>query len=295
MSIPAFVRDEKTGMVSLNELKKYVTPWQLVPQNLGNLTGILAVPALQVRNIVLTPDQNGPFEGMYLTCDVYGNRLINVRLHDVGFNRDLMNRDILVETIMTPTPGGQSPYILPETFWIEQRQSLIMTFTDLSNAANSVRPVFHGRKFWLRQARQGIADKLMAKRRQQRKITTPYFYTTDQAVTLAAAAAGTRANITISDEGHFMAYKITYYSDGPFEFRLIDGETGQAISGAIFINSTAGGGTAALPYVFPEPWFIEKNRQIILEMNNLNALGANRVWFTMTGRRIYDDQYRDIV
>jgi hypothetical protein len=295
MSVPLFLRDEKTGLVSLNELKKYVLPWQLVPQNLGNNTGTLAVPGNAVRNIVLEPDQNGPFEGMYLTCDVYGSPLILVRLHDAGYNRDLMNRDVLVQTIMTPIPGAQDPFILPETFWIEQRQSLIMTFTDFSALANSVRPVFHGRKFFLRQARAGLADKFVAKRRQQRKITTPYFYTTDQAVTLAAAAVATRANITISDEGHFVAHKITFWSDGPFEYRLIDGENGQSTSGTVFINSTSGAGTAARPYILPEPWFIEKNRQLILEMNNLFAGGANRVFFTITGRRVYDDQYRDIV
>ncbi len=40
---------------------------------------------------------------------------------------------------------------------------------------------------------------------------------------------------------------------------------------------------------------IEKNRQLILEMNNLFGGGANQVFFTLTGRRIYDDQYREIV
>jgi hypothetical protein len=155
--------------------------------------------------------------------------------------------------------------------------------------------VMHGRKFWLRQARAGLANKFIAQRRLQQAVTTPYFFTTDQAVTLAAAAVRTQANISISAEGHFVAYKITCFSDGPFEYRLIDGETGQSLSGGVFISNTQGTGIAANPYILPEPWFVEKNRQLILEMNNLNALGANRVFFTIAGRRIYDDQYRDIV
>lgn len=293
MSIPLFLRDKRTGIVGLNELKKHVTPWQLVPQNLNNVTGTLAVPANTTRNLALNPDQNGPFEGMYMTADTAG--LMNVRIHDSGKNKDLMNRDVLVQTIMTPTPGGQNPFILPETLWVEQRQSILMYFTDLSAVANSVRPVVHGRKFWLRQARAGLANKFVAQRRLQQTVTTPYFYTTDAAVTLAAAAAGATANISVSAEGHFVAYKITCISDGPFEYRLKDGETGQSLSGNVFVAAVQASGTAANPYILPEPWFVEKNRQLILEMNNLNAMGQNRVWFTLSGRRIYDDQYRDIV
>jgi len=293
MSIPLFVRNTKTGLVSINELKKYVTPWQLVPQDLNNITGILVVPAGTTRQLNLIPDQNGPFEGMFLTADVAGG-LMSVVIHDTGFNRDLMNRPVLVQTIMTPTPGGQNVFLLPETLWLEQQHSLLLSFTDLSALANSVRPVLHGRKFWLRQARAGLADKFVAQRRQQRQVTTPYFYTTDAAVNLAAAAVGTRANITVSAEGHFVAHKITCWSTGPFEYQIIDGENGQSLSGSIFVANTQATGTAANPYVLPEPWFIERNRQLVLRMNNLFAGGANQVFFTMSGRRIYTDQYPNI-
>jgi len=295
MSIPLFKRSRKTNLVYLNELKKYVLPWWLVPQNIVNRNdGILAVPANATRNCMMTPDQNGPFEGMYLTCDLFGGDM-TVRINDAGFTRDLMNRDVLVSTIMTPAPGGQNVFILPETLWLEQRHSLLFTFTDQSGAANSVRPVLHGRKFFLRQAPAGLGDRFLARRRMQRKVSTPYWFTTDQAVQLANGAAGARANITIGGEGHFVAYKITCQSDGPFEFRLIDGETGAALSGSVFVSNTNCTGIGMDPYVFPEPWFIEKDRLITVEMNNLNALGANNIWFTMSGRRIYDESYREIV
>ena len=292
-SIPLFLRRKKDNLVFLNELKRYVAPWQLTPQNIGN-RGILPVLLLTAQPCVFTPDQNGPFEGMYLTCEL-ANQLMMVRINDAAYSRDLMNRDVLATTIMTPLAGGQNPFVLPESLWLEQRHNLIATFTDFSGAANTARPVVHGRKFWLRQARAGLADRFLQQRRTQRKITTPYFYTTDQAVTLAAAAAGIRAPITITEEGHFVAYKITCWSDGPFEFKLLDGETGIAISGTVFISNLQGTGTAANPYVLPEPWFVEKSRQLILEMNNFNALSANRIFFTVSGRRVFDDSYREIV
>ena len=294
MSIPLFLRSTKNNLVYLNELKQYVQPYWLVPQDIGN-RGFLAVPANTQRHCVVVPDQNGPFEGSYITADVPSGGLMNVRINEPGANRDLMNRDILLQTIFTPVPGAQNPFVLPETLWLEARQSLLLYFTDLSGLLNSVQPVIHGRKFNLRQARAGLADKFLAKRRLQRKVTTPYFYTTDQPVTLAVGAIAQRANIQVDDAGHFVAYKITCWSQGPFEYRIIDGTSGATLSGAVYIANTQGAGIAAFPYILPEPWFIPKNRILTLEFNNLRVGLTNNIFLTITGRRIYDDQYREIV
>jgi len=293
MAIPLFLRNKKTGIVYLNELKRHVSPYWLVPQDLGNARGNLAVLANAPANMVVVPDQNGPFECFYMTADHGGHML--VRINDSGFRRDLMNRDVHVDTIMTPIPGGQRPFLLPESLWLEQRHALTFTFTDISGAAQTVRPVLHGRKFFLKSAEPGMAAKFFAQRQLQRKISTPYFYTLDAPLQLAAAAAGTRANMTVSEEGHFVANKLTCVSDGPFEFIIRDGRTGQALSGSIFVGNTAATGISRFPYVFPEPWFIERNSQLVFEFNNNWALGANDIWLTMSGRRVYDETYREIV
>ena len=294
MSIALFLRDKKTGLVYLNELKKYVRPYWLVPQDIGN-RGFLAVPANTQRHCIFTPDQNGPFEGTYLTADVPSGGQMSVRINIPGLQRDLMNRAVLLQTIFTPTPGGQNPFIIPETLWLEPTESVITYFTDLSGAANSVRPMIHGRQFALRQARAGLATKFMAKRRLQRKVTMPFWFTTEQAVALAAGAAAIRANMQVSEEGHFVAYKITAWSTGPFEYRILDSESGASLSGAVYMSNTQATGIAAFPYILPEPWFIEKGRLLNLEFNNNNAGGANNIFLTISGRRIYDDRYREIV
>jgi len=293
MAIPLFLRNKKTGIVYLNELKRHVKPFFLVPQDLGNATGALALLAGGTNVAILTPDQNGPFEGFYFTVERNGPA--TVRINDTGFRRDLMNRDIHVDTIMTPAPGGQRPSILPESLWLEQRHALSLTFTDISGAAQAIRPVLHGRKFFLKQATPGMANKFIARRQLQRRVTTPYWYTTDAAVALAAGAVGTRANMTISEEGHFVVQKITCVSTGPFDFRIVDGRTGTALSGSILMSNMSATGTARFPYVLPEPWFIERNTQLVLEFNNTNALGANNIFMTFSGRRIYDETYREIL
>jgi len=293
MAIPLFVKDKASGTIYLNELKRHVIPHFLVPQDLGNNTGALAVPALGVANCVLAPDQFGPFEGFYLTAMHNGD--MTVRINDAAFRRDLMNRDVHIDTIMTPTPGGQNPFILPETLWLEQRHSLVMTFTDLSNAIQAVYPVIHGRRFMLKQAKPGIASRFITRRQLQMRVTTPYFMTTDAAVTLANGAVGTRANMTISQEGHFVAHKVMVVSDGPFNMRVTDGRSGVSLSGTIWPHMFNSVGTSRFPYIFCEPWFIARNSQLVFEFNNLNALGANRIFLTMAGRRVYDETYREIL
>jgi hypothetical protein len=293
MAIPLFLRHKKSGVIYLNELKRHVKPYWLVPQDLGNAQGQIAIGALGVGNVIFVPDQNGPFEGFYFTCDHGG--AMTVRINDTGFKRDLMNRDVHIDTIMSPVPGGQFPFVLPESLWLEQRHALMMTFTDLSNVAQTVRPVIHGRKFFLKEASAGLASKFLAKRQMQQRISTPYFYTTDAAVQLAAAAIGTRAQMTISEEGHFVAYKITCVSTGPFDFIVRDGRTGQSLSGATVVANTTGTGTVFFPYVLPEPMFIERNTQLIWEFNNRFAGGLNNIWLTVSGRRVYDETFREIV
>jgi hypothetical protein len=285
------LKHKKTGIVYLNELKRHVSPYFLVPQDLGNAQGQIAIGINGVNNVVFSPDQNGPFEGFYLTADHGGPML--VRINDSGSKKDLMNRDINIDTIMTPVPGGQTPFILPETLWLEQRRALIMTFTDISGVAQVVRPVIHGRKWFLKQAPPGLGSKFIARRQQQQQITTPYFFTTDNPVVLALNAVGTRAAMTVSEEGHFVAHKITCMSNGPFDFIVRDGRTGQSLSGSVVIGNTTGTGIAAFPYILPEPWFVERSTQLIWEFNNRGA-NNNNIWLTVTGRRIYDETYREI-
>lgn len=294
MALPLFIKQKQTGISFLNELKRFVRPYWLVPQNTDNLQGQIAVLANGTGNFVLSPDQNGPFEGFYFTSEHGGDML--VRINDGGSRRNLMNRDVHMDTIMTPVPGGQRPFLLPEGLWIQQRRSLAFTFTDISGVAQTVRPVLHGRKFFLKQAKPGLAAKFVARRDMIQAVTTPYFYTTDNAVNLPLVNTTSQpANITISDEGHFVAHKITCVSDGPFDFIIRDGRTGQSLSGAIRISNTSATGTSRFPYVFPEPWFIERSSQIIIEFTNRFAGGANNIFMTWSGRRVYDEQYGGIL
>jgi len=294
MAIPLFLKQKSTGVVYLNELKRFVKPYFMVPQNVGNQLGQVAVGALGTGNMILAPDQNGPFEGFYFTSEHGGNML--VRINDGGARRDLMNRDVHIDTIMTPVPGGQRPFMLPEGLWIQQRRSLLFTFTDLSGAAQTVRPVLHGRKFFLKQATPGLASKFIARRDMINQVTTPFFYTTDNDVNLPlATTANQQETITVNDEGHFLATKITCVSQGPFDFIIKDGRTGQSLSGAVRVSNTGCTGISRFPYVFPEPWLIERNSQIIIEFTNRFALGSNNIWMTWTGRRIYDEQYQEIL
>jgi len=290
MGVPTFLKNEQTRLIYLNPLKKFVKPFWLVPQDVNN-TGNLAVGANTAQPMILRNDQQGPFEGFYATVQHNGDML--VRINDTGMQRDLMNRDVHVDTIFTPAPGGQSPFIFPESLWMDAGSTLQLTFTDISGVGQSVRPVIHGRKFYLRSAPRGIGTNVLARRERERRVSTPYFYTTDVAVALTAGQTGLQVPLTVSQEGHFEARKITVVSTGAFDFRISENRNGINLAGAIFTSSVSCGGIASFPYIFPESWLIERNTQLTVEFNNVFP-GVNTIFFTISGRRIYDEQYSSI-
>lgn len=291
MGVPTFLKNETTGVVYLNPLKKFVKPYWLVPQDINNV-GRLTVGALASQPMVLRNDQQGPFEGFYATVQHNGDML--VRLQDTGMQRDLMNRDVHIDTIFSPAPGGQSPFIFPESLWMDAGSTILATFTDISGVQQTVRPVIHGRKFYLRSAPRGIGNNVLARRERERRVSTPYFYTTDVAVAMTAAQTGLQVPLTVSQEGHFEARKITVVSTGPFDFKISENRNGINLAGAIFTSNVSCGGISSFPYIFPESWLIERNTQLTIEFNNTFAGGANNIFFTISGRRIYDEQYSSI-
>ena len=290
MGVPTFLKNEQTGVVYLNPLKKFVKPFWLTPQDVNN-TGNLTVGALASSPMILRNDQQGPFEGFYATVQHNGDML--VRIQDTGMQRDLMNRDCHLDTIFAPAPGGQSPFIFPETLWMDAGSTLLLTFTDASGVIQAVRPVIHGRKFYLRSAPRGIGNNVLSRRERERRVSTPYWYTTDQAMALAAGQTGLQIPLTVSQEGHFEARKITCVASGPFNFKISENRNGINMAGNTFVSNVSCTGIASFPYIFPESWLIERNTQLTIEFNNVFP-GPNTIFFTISGRRIYDEQYSSI-
>lgn len=288
MPVPTFLRG-KDGYVRLNEIKRHVRQHWLTPQGTGNRRGNVIVGANADAYLRFVCDQNGPFEGYGLSYD-RTSPLVNVVINCVrANNRALMNRPVLADTIMSPLIGGQNLFLLPETLWFDPMEVYTMVFTDFSGAPNTVRPIIHGRKFNLRQAPPSLAEALVKRKSLRQQISTPYFYTTDAAVALAANVRGQQATITVSEEGHFEWWATTFWATGAFDWRVTDAASGVSFSGSEYVNSTGTIGVSLFPYEMSEPVFIAKNTALTLEFDDYSG-GVNNVFLTLIGRRIYEDR-----
>jgi len=282
MSLPLFVKDPTTGKLEVNELKHYTFPNYLIADNGQTVLPATGTSAPQP----FTVTQEGPMEIAAFSGTTTAN--VMVMIQDVAAKRFLMNREI---HWLTLAGVGLRPFILPQTMMLHQRRSLVATFRDLAAAGANVDLVMSGRKFYPTAAGAPKLDNYIEKKLGRFGVATPYFLTTDDAVVFAGAGTAS-FRMDVGPEGHFVGYKLMYVTDiaGEFTFTLQDAETGRTLMNGLgnvgLVNSLDGAGTAQYPFMFNEPWFIERNGAINV---TFTAAAAGNIWWTLAGVRIYSE------
>ena len=280
--LPTYIK-RSDGSVYINPAKRHVKPYSLT----SNPTIVTVAANATSAPITMPIDTQGHFEAFYAVCDRTGPA--TVTLFDPGTNRYLMNREVHMDTVVSciSGTGGQRPFIWPESYFFnveDAGRAMIAQFRDLSGDSNDIRFMLEGRRFYTKEAPPEIYQK-MYEYFGRKERTNVYFLTTDQDVTLPATTAETVARARVTDEADFEVFKIACVSDGPFEWTIRDTGTGRILSND-FTSNTMRTGTAEFPFIFVEPLLVERNYQLQLNMRNLSGV-ANRVFFTMIGRRLY--------
>lgn len=281
------------GRLEINPLKHATFPYYLCT-DAPNTVVVVPAGGNTSAPTPMTVTQEGPFEGFYLTGQY--NNAVMIRIQDQAAKRMLMNREIHWDTIVGGTGGaagdgdlGIRPFILPQTMFLHQRRSLIVDFRDLAAAGANVRFAIGGRRFYPTAAASNDLQKFIKQKVDRYGVATPYFLTTDAQVNIAGPGT-TTWRMSVGAEAHFVGYKLSYVTTLAADptFYLTDAETGRVIMNgntvAGIMQAADGIGTAQFPYIFPEPWFIERNGAINL---TLTAAGAGIFYFTIAGIRIY--------
>jgi hypothetical protein len=262
----------------LNQYKFFVQPFQLTTdapnRTINFLANQMSAPT------PMTVGQEGPVEIHFVQCRRAFDCL--VRIEDVGSRRALMNRDCHIRTV---AGSGQRPYILPKNFFLEQRRTLLWTFTDISGNANLVEPVLEGVRFYKQSAPGSILDDMIASKIAQQMVTTPYWLTTDTNVVLTPSEQRT-VLCTVGGEGHLSIKKLMVISDEPLDYTIRDARSQRSLSSGN-INAVTGAGNAEYPHIFPITFLVERNSVIEVVLTNLSAVNNNTVYWTFGGTRIY--------
>ncbi len=283
MNLKSFEIDKNTGKYRFNDLLFHIRPYYLVPRNASNSPanpeqiGIVANGVSAAVQMYMVDE--GAFEGALLSCERTGACLVS--MYDDVHRRLLTGRPCLVDTIFGT---GLEPFILPESLFLEKRQSIQCIITDISGQTNAIRLVIGGQRIFSDRIRDKKVDKYLGNRVLRCRYMLPYLCPLDEDPLLTALQANQEFIFTQDMIGHFEVKKITYVSAGAFKFKIYD-ETGQELT-SDWIHNTAGMGTAAEPYIFYSSLVIRAGGQVRFLLTDLSN-GSNQIYITLSGRLFF--------
>ena len=292
----SLVRDKRTGKIYVDAFKRHAKPYWLSTEP-KEQTILAADGNPQTFPIVMPTDRQGPVEIDYSFFQSTGD--FSVTIIDPDGRPLLMNREIHVRTMcsgggtpgLSPASAGR-PFIWPEPWFLqpkEGRRNFMVSFRNLSGADNTIRFVFHGRRFYHQASPTGVV-KRYERYFGERPITSPYFYTTNQEAKIpAGSAVGTEFefNIRIFDDSDAVFYKMTSVQDQPYEFKLIEQSTGRELM-TDWVRVENGFGNAELPFIMFEPIWWESGTKLTLKIRSLVLDNDNDqiIWPTFVATRI---------
>lgn len=291
--VPTFARN-RAGTLIVNPRKLDVQYFALGPDTPNN--PVVVGAGVSSPPITLTVSQDGPFEAFYLssfrrntgTDETAHTGDILVVINDEAAKVDLMNRECHIDTIFgyTIAGAGIGPYHLPESLFIHATRALYMRFRNASLTGADIYPVVHGTR-WYGYANPAKSMAISVEKRSARaRISTPYFLTTDLALSLAGAGVNNNVLFSVTAEAHFEAFKSSYVADHDFTIRWFDPRNGRSMSNTP-VHCRASIGRAALPFPFPERTLFRANSQLRAEVTNLAAAATNNIYLTIGGRKVY--------
>ena len=301
-AIPTWIKDPESGLVVVNELKKYVKPFWLTTED----DEVITLAGNEVTDFIpMTVDGKGHFEifdAFFKSSEAAG---FTVELFDPGnLGRErplLMNREVHVATIASgggttlpltgSLPAASSagrPFRWPQSFFmnvVSGTGTIMARFRNLSSSQNTIRFVLVGRRWYHLQAPWKVANRMEEIFREQAR-TFPYFFTTDQYVALTAGGSSEEI-VRFGDDAYVEWTKSMAVSDGSFQVRIVETATQKRLMERPVINTLAFG-TGEFPMLNWEETLFEPNYQLTFELDDLSD-DDNVLWLTLACRKIKVD------
>lgn len=285
-------------VIAVNRKRLAEMPYFLLTNPPNNSVAIAANQAS--LQSVMTLSGEGPAQITAFAAQRTGACLVMLQMQDGMTMRGLMNGAVHIDTIFGNTAGaplpGFQPFYLPEALYIDELRSLVVTFTDLSGAANAVRLNMLSSRYLPLLVSPDI-EAVRQRLEEKQYVSMPYFYTLDQGdVTLAASATG-QFPITVGQDHHFQIYKMMAISDAAFDINIVDTSTGESIidspnDGNFPISSNLIMGNANFPFIFHQPRLVQVGQRLLVTLVNRDTLNPNRIFLTLGGRALADRMWR---
>jgi hypothetical protein len=292
--IPTFLT--KNGEVYINDLRRYCKGTILVPAEARmpiTMAALAGSPPIAVE---------GPQDAATEIFSLMGNfngaaesdatKRLKVKIHDVAYRRDLMNRPILVSQVFG---SGQRPGRLHESIVLEGQQTLTFEFTnsstDQGGAEVNYNMSLEARTFQSYGVAHPQVRSWLAEQRDRKAYLAPYWWTTDNDLTITAGAENDVLFTNTSDKFlllcDILASSIsanTTSSEGtePLTFELWDAKTGRRMMNQPVTLST-GTGNVQYPFRLEDPLLVEPSTQLVARFKSLLTGVPQDVFFTFSG------------
>jgi hypothetical protein len=312
-AIPTWIKDPDSGLVVVNELKKYVKPFWLTTERVEESEDFgsqIDLAAGEVSDFFpMTIDGKGHFEifdAFYYSQQPEG---FTVELFDpgnLGQERPiLMNREVHVATIASgggvtlpltgSLPAASSPgrpFRWPQSFFMDVAKgggTLFARFRNLSASSNTIRFVLSGRRWYHLQAPWKIANRMEEIFREGAR-TMPYFFTTDGFARIdGGTGLGSPIPFTIrfGDDAYVEWSKAMAASTSPFLIRFYETATKKRLMEQPVLDQLAFG-NGEFPMLLWEEALFEPNYQLTCELS-CDSEEDNDIWITLGCRKIKVD------
>ena len=306
MSFASFVRTQKRDAqgniilgpdgrpiegLGINPIKPHVRGYWLADPNQATITlaasgGLNQVGAAGELNFLI--DSQGHFDWSSIVGISTGVFLLE--FFDPSTNRLLQNAPVHSSNIVGV---AARQFRLPEPYFFnvgDSQRQLKCKLRDLSGSSNTVRLNLIGRRIYHKEAPPDVALDLqkifgMGSR------TYSYFLspkaTLSTGVVTPVTALGTASYTFESDaSADTELQKLMVASTGAFSFTIRERATNRLlmpINGNI--HSQNGWGNAEFPYIFPDTFLLERQKQLIVDVTDLSG-AENYIYLTMAGRRL---------
>lgn len=299
--IPTWIKDPVSGQIVVNELKKYVKPFWLTSE-----PEVLTLSGEELSDFIpMVVDGKGHFEifdAFYVSQRSEGFTVEIFDPGNLGADRPiLMNREVHVATIASggaitlplsgTLPAASAPgrpFRWPQSFFMDVKDgpgAIFVRFRNLSSSSNTIRFVLSGRRWYHLQAPWPIANRMAEIFREQAR-TIPYFFTTDQYVSLSALGTDS-PTVRFGDDAFVEWVKGMSQSTGRYSVRIIETATQKRLM-ELAQRDDLVFGTGEFPMLNWENMLFEPNYQLTFELTDLSN-GTNVVWITLGCRKIRHD------
>lgn len=290
-AVAALVRsNESEGARAVNPLKTWVKPI-ILRTTTGQRTVTVSANSRNTVAFVAPQEENltGDLEVYSLKCVSRTSPAYRVMIKHNGIGRFLMNEPVIGGAVFADmTFGNPQPTELKESIFLESGGELTVEIYDFSGNDNVFEFELEARRFLGFDidglSRQSLIDLY------NRRLSFPYWLTSDSAVALASNANAFATPVTFTVDGSFHLEIFGFFQQGSiggvisgFKYRadVKEGASGRTILDDVNVCSLSDGSVTAYPHWFKESWLAKPKTPITAALTNLGGEAgkvADLVW-----------------